>query len=29
LWAGHEALEDGATGAVAQSVPGTNFVSNH
>ncbi len=28
-WAGHEALEDGATGAIAQGVPRVYFVSYH
>jgi hypothetical protein len=28
-WAGHEALENGATGAIAQGVPRVYFVSCH
>jgi len=28
-WAGHEALEDGATGAIAKGVPRVYFVSYH
>jgi hypothetical protein len=28
-WAGHEALEDGATSAIAQGVPRDYFVSHH
>jgi hypothetical protein len=29
VWADHEALEDSATGAIAQSVPRVGFVSYH
>jgi hypothetical protein len=29
VWSDDEALEDGATGAIAQSVPRVSFVSNH